>query len=812
MKKSNKIIAVCVLVVVLILTIVPSLLKKKVSTLIVQDIETSSNLQVKYEALRVSFFKSFPHIKVDVNAFQLESPTETLFFVQNINAELSLSRILKNELKITSAVLLKPRLNYSYANDDTTLTSSKIVHVDEHLSPASKSSLFSFDIESFTVSGGEILYAGQDSLFLTLKGVDLQLSGSVDADEVLLKTLLTVSAIDYKTQGFSMKSIPLNFDAQMHYGLDSRVLQLEDNILKLGGFTTTLVGKVNTSKTPDFDLAFEATKTDVKHVLALLPVNLIKDINDIEAKGDVNLKGFVRGEYRNVNELPAFGVDFTIADAWFKYNNLPSKVEAINMKAKVSHPANTRADSTLIAIEYLEMRSGDNNLQATLNITKPATDVTVSGKMKSIIDFASLKDAIPMQSSELVGQLDANILFDGRLADIAEENYKDFDASGQLSLHKYFIKNSKIPQGLSVAHATMQFTPERINIRAFSGSIGTSDLKVKGYLSNYFAYIFDDKTLNGNLNVTSQSLNLNEFSQGKPSKSRSVSSSTNMNERKPFIVPKDLNIILNSSISKVKVDNLYLSNFKGRISINQSKLLLDNLTFSTLSGSVKANGEYNTQNSKSVYSDMSLKINNVDLSEAAKSISVLSKMMPITQTTQGRVSSEMKYFAKLDAKGDVDLKSIKSEGFITSPGLRIANNKSLDDLAKQLKDPRYKDITTSAIHIDYKMNKGVITLDPFDVKMVDKNVNAGGWYSIDNKMNFRIKTTVKAKEIGGDVSKYIGMVSDVNKPLPVTIILSGDASKPNVKYDTREAIKVLRDDVTKNLNKDAINSILKGFF
>ncbi len=31
-----------------------------------------------------------------------------------------------------------------------------------------------------------------------------------------------------------------------------------------------------------------------------------------------------------------------------------------------------------------------------------------------------------------------------------------------------------------------------------------------------------------------------------------------------------------------------------------------------------------------------------------------------------------------------------------------------------------------------------------------------------------LKTTVKAKEIGGDVSKYIGMVSDVNKPLSVT--------------------------------------------
>ena len=814
MKKYNKIIVAFAIVVVLILIIAPSVLKSKVTKLMIDKIESSTNYQVKFNELDVAFFRNFPEVKVDVTSFLLQSPSATVLDVEHIKVHLSFAQLMKNELDVLEVELQSPTFNYTLLSSQDKVSDVDTIISTPHSS--SRPSFFSsFNVESFSITNGELVYQTVDSLNLTLHGVDLLLQGNLDESDVLASVQLSIAALNYSAQGFSLRSIPVTFDAEMGFHKETAVLELKDNALKVGGFSTSIVGSVDVSDTPDVDLTFDAPHTDIKGVLALLPKTLIQDLDHITADGQVSLNGFIKGKYENLNLLPAYGINFSVVDAWFKYADLHSKVEAINMKATVSHPDGSSADMTTIAVDYLSMRSGKNEFSSQLEIAHPTTDVAVKGNLKSQLDFMTLKDAIPMSAFDIIGEVYADISFDGKLSDIEQENYQDFDASGQLKLTNYYLKSKAIPQGLKISNASMKFTPERINIQTFKGVLGTSDLRVSGYLSNYFAYLFDNKVLDGELKVNAQHVDLNEFLAASNEYNASASTSATSfttREKGPFIVPDDLNIVFDSSIRTLKVDDVLLERFIGNITIKDAKVLLNNLNFATLDGTVNVNGQYNSQNATAVYSDMDLKISKVDMAKATTSISVLRNMMPISQTTQGEVSSVMHYYAKLDAVGDVDLNSIVSKGYISSPGLRIANNKSLDGLAKQLNDPRYSDITTSAIKIDYMMEKGIVTLAPFDVKMVDKNINAAGWYSIQNQLSFKIKTTVKAKEIGGDVSKYIGMVSDVNKPLPVTIILTGDAKDPNVKYDTREAIKILRKDVTKNLNKDAINSIIKGFF
>lgn len=817
MKKSNKIITVCVLVLAL-LVVASAVLKRKVTKLVVDEIETSAGCQIEYETLRVSLLKNFPKIKVELESFHLKAPTQMELDIPLFNGSLSLGKVLRNELELVSAELVEPRLKYydipKIENKEarSTQQSPAVAKADVEVQDGSMISTFS--IKSFSIKQGDFLYETSDSTMVSLQDIDLFLTGHLDKEEVLMKVQLAVAAVNYKIQGFSLNNISIDFDAEMLYGMKDELLKLNDNILKVGGLTTTMKGDVKISEQPEFDLSFDAHKNDIASFMSLIPKS-IKNLDSIEAAGDVRFNGFIKGKYENANSWPAFGVDFEVADAWFKYVSLSEKVEDINVSLSVSHPKGTSADSTTVKIDKLNMRSGDNVLSARLDFENPVTDIAIRGNVTSNIDLSELKNAIPMQATDIVGKIDANVNFNGKLSDVAQENYKDFNASGHLTLKQYCLKNKSIPQGLSIASATMQFTPERVNINAFTGKLGSSDLRLSGYLSNYFGYLFDDKALSGKLNLNSKRVNLNEFLYYEEEKTKSTStsvSSASKKEKGAFVVPDNLNIVFNTSIDRMKVDNMVLTEFRGGITVKDSKMLLNNLNFMALDGSVNINGQYNSQNPEAVYSDMNLKIKNVEMAKAAKSLTVLRKTMPVSQTTQGKISSEMHYYGRLNADGDVDLKSIKSDGYIYSPGLRIANNAALNNLARQLDDSRYRDITTSAVTINYKMENGRITLTPFDVKVVDRNINTGGWYSVDNRLDFTIKTTVKAKEIGGDVSKYIGMVSDTNKPLPVTIILTGDAKNPDVKYDTREAIKILRQDVTKSLKKDGVNSILKGLF
>ncbi len=809
--KSIKVILGCVLTVAFVVVVLSLVVKKKAIGLIEDEVKQCADYQIKYDDIDVSFLRHFPRLSASVEGLSVKKDGEMDLSISAFSGQLALGKVLKNELEMKTVILQEPNLKFFVSHSEKRQDVASVSEPSETTS-GDGDFINSFKINSLEVIDGALSYKTEDSINVVLKDIDILLSGSVNTTLAQLQTQLSIASISYDVQGFMIKDVSLSFNAGMEYQMSEHQLVLNDNVLKIGGLETSLRGEMKLDKTPYFDLSFESSNTNIESVLKFLPKALVKNVEHLSSDGEVKMKGFVKGVYTNAESWPAFGADLLVENAWFKYDNLPDKIDNINVVANVSHPEGTSVDSTIISIDDLSMKSGDNFLNTQLCFSTPVSDVTIIGNVTSRVDLAEMKRVIPMQANDIVGKLVADLSFAGKLADIEKENYQDFNATGQVKLNDYYLKSDVVPQGLSVAEATLRFTPERINVGSFSGKLGSSDINFSGYLSNYFGYLFDNKTLRGELKLKSNRINLNEFLTRNDHQHKSASASSVSKGKTPFIVPERLNVVLNTEVKQARLDRVILSDVKGKVALVDSKVLLDDLAFNTLDGSVNINGEYNSQNVESVFSDLDLKIKNVEIAKAAKSISVIRKALPVSQTTQGKISSEMHYYARLDAQGEVDLNSVKSNGYVASPGIRVANNAALNGLASQLKDSRYRDITTSAVRINYKMENSKITFDPFDVGVVDRNINAGGWYSLNNQLKFKIKTTVKAKEIGGDVSKYVSMVSDPNKPLPITIHLSGDAADPNVKLDTEEALKILRKDVTKSLQKDGLNSILKGFF
>lgn len=763
MNKKIKITLLVTLSLVVLLIVLPMVAKNKLSSVLVKRVETLTNHQMSYDKLSVSLFKAFPSLSAQIDHAGLNLTTDSLLMVERISADISLWALFKGDL----------------------------------------------DVKSLNVHQAHLNYLTEDSIDFSLDGLDLDLSGNMSA----INTTMQIANISYSTQGFTVSDVPMSLVAQLSY--QDGKLMVGDNAFALGEIETQFEGDVTFGDKTMIDLSFESPQTGFESILAILPLKLFRQTDGITTDGQVVLNGFVKGEYNGVESLPSYGMELSVKDAWLQYPECQERIENISLVAKILHPQGTVADSTTIDLDQVVLQAGDNFVNADLNITKPISDVTVKGQFKSYIDLGSLKNTLPIKASALVGKIKSDVSFDGRLAAIEQELYQDFSASGHLNIENYYVRNMALPQGLNVTKASLQFSPERIKFENFRAKLGMSDLRLTGYLTNYFAYFFDDKELKGELNLNSSLVNLNEFKKEAKAPSMQIQKSLVAYapvEETAFLVPQRVNVKVNTQVSKVLLDDMTLKSCKGVVRVDDSKAMLDGMTFSTLDGQVTVSGQYNSQKEKAVYTDLAIKVKDIDVEKATKQVSFLKKVIPESQTTQGKVSTDMTYYAKMTNAGKVDMQSVKSQGTISSPGLRIANNPSLNNLAKQAKDMRYRDVTTSAVSIDYKMENEVITLAPFDVKMVDKNIHAGGWYSMEGKINFSIKTTVKAKEIGGDVSKYVAMVSDVNKPLPVTVILTGNAKDPNVKYDTREAINILRKDVTKNLNKDKVNSILKSFF
>ncbi len=816
-KIFNKYSIIAIVLVLAFLIIFPIVVKNKVVNLLKEEISKDGKYSLVYDEMNVSLLKNFPKVKLKVSSFAVTDAEDSIFLIEQVDAELTLAKVLGNELEFKSVNFVKPYLKYDFtvANKKINAEGDNNVMVQPNSSP-SDADFLSIDvlkIDELNIIDGAVLLQGKDSLSLTFKGINYTMSGELSNEFIVLDLALEIDSFSYETSGFSVNNIPLSWNSIFNYDINNDNISFGENNLKAGAVETKFTGDIKTESQPIFDLQFAAKDAKVMDVLTLINPKLAQE--RLTADGFVNLDGYIKGTYKGEDYLPAFKMDFQMKDAWFKYHELSERVEDINISAQIFHNEGTEADATIISVDSMSLASGANYLKSNMTITSPISDVAVKGKFDGKFDLATLKNSIPMTTGDLIGKVVADVTFDGRLSDIEKENYEAFDAEGYLSLHNYYMKNNVLPQGISVTNAELDFTPECINIKHFTGKLGTSDLTLSGYLANYFAYFFDNKDLKGVLNVSSNYINLNEFATSyTPTQTASANTVSNAPSKASanFIVPKKLNLELYANINKVKVDDAILTYCKGKLIMKNSCLDLTNFSFNTLGGNVNVNGQYNSQNINAVFSDLNLNIKNVEIEQAVKSISLFKNMFPQNQITQGKLSSEMSYYATFGKDGEVDINGVKSKGYLSSPGIRIANNGGLNTLATHLKDARYKDVTTSPVRIDYTMDKGQLSLAPFDVNVVDKTINASGWYNLNNTLNFKVKTTVKASEIGGDVQKYVSMVSNPDKSLPVTVVFSGNAAKPDIKYDTREAIKILREDVTKNLNGDAVRSILKGIF
>src|SRR5690606_36567347 len=104
-------------------------------------------------------------------------------------------------------------------------------------------------------------------------------------------------------------------------------------------------------------------------------------------------------------------------------------------------------------------------------------------------------------------------------------------------------------------------------------TIGKSDFSVNGSVLNYMGYALGNEMITGVVNFNSKFLDLNEFM----TETTEEEESTETYGVIP--VPQNLDFILKSSISTVKMMDFTMTNAKGDITVQDGIANLKNITF-----------------------------------------------------------------------------------------------------------------------------------------------------------------------------------------------------------------------------------------
>ena len=654
----------------------------------------------------------------------------------------------------------------------------------------------------------------QAQTFARVDAVNMALQGNFSETNTILNVLLELKNI-YLRQGKSVWVNNTDFNWQAEIGANLKELQfdIKKNDMSLNDLKLDLTGNIDIDDDKyTMDLNLNAPDTKFESLLALIPKDFQKEIEGVKTSGEFQLSLSAKGEYYE-NHLPAFDLRFNILNANLKYPDLPESVEKINLKLAVTNPGGTIAQ-TKADLSTLTFTVANNPFSMNLLVVNP-DDPTLKGGMKGVINFESLKKALPLKDITLNGILTTDLSFDGKYQYIEKEQYEKFTANGKIALQNVLFKNADFPAGISVPSGEVTITPARLNLKDLKVKINSSDFALVGYLANYLPYVFKDQTLKGNFTLNSNKIDLNEFmanmttSKADTMQAATTQSSAPAEETSSVLaIPKNIELAFGTNIKEILFDSLVINSVKGNIETSGGIATLKNLSMDMLNGNLIMNGAYNTTNPAKPSADLNLRVTDIDIHSAYNAFSFIKQSLPIAMNCNGKISATMKFSSDLDTEMSPIMTTANGGGSLSTKGFVLNDNPAMTQLASLLKNDELSRLSISNLKIDFKIEQGNIIVEPFTTNIAGNPTTFSGSQTVDGKMDYTMSMNIARKYFGKDIDNVLKAIPGANniQSLDVDVKLGGTLDKPTITPDLSKALKKIE----KEAGKELKNNLLKG--
>lgn len=808
MKKGLTIAGIVIGLLIIMMIAIPFVFKGKILQKIKSTANETVNAKVDFTDVDLSLFRSFPQLNVALKNLTVTGINEfdnvRLLNVETLSTSVNISSLWKSGgLSISSILLNHPSINLVI--NKAGKSNWDIAKASADQKPKTDKSASQIDLEKIEIHNASLAFKNDSTpMLFGLQNGNFNISGQMKGSNSKLDINGQGDSLVFEYNGSRFVSnlkialkgaLQADFDKMSFTFLKN---ELVINKLPLEAQGTFVMG----AKDYDFDISFKSSTSSFGDLLGFIPQQYEHYLKGVETKGDIAFSGFIKGIY-SATTYPGFGLDLKVAGGYLKYPKLPKEVEKVEIIAKIAKPQGD-LDLTKIDIEKFDASVAGNQLTATLHVATPVSDPLLKGNLKGRIDFASLKQAIPMDSIDIKGIIDAVIDFGGQYSSIEKEQYENFRTEGSISLKDFMFASKSLPQKVEIKSADIRLNPKLITLNNLSGNMGESDFAASGSISNYWAYILKNGVLNGTMTLNSRYLNINQLMPTSSAKDTTATS-------KPFDVPENINFTIQSSVNKALYDKMTITNITGKVVIKDRKVLLDGLSMNMLSGKVLVSGAYATPKSENPNFDFKMDIKDFDLPTAYQSLSTVRHFLPIASESTGAFSTGIILNGKLGNDYSPEFTTVNGGGLLSTKNIELVEAAMFTEIGKYFRKDLFKQVKVSDFATNFKVVNGGLEIAPFSTKIAGQDVTVSGRQSVSKNLDYRIDFKVNKADVSEEVTKYIGFVpgaENISK-YPIGINLGGTFDKPDVKVDLSEAKKLVETEFKKKAGSTIQDAVKK---
>ena len=801
MKKLLKILAVIVVAIVVLLITLPWIFKDKIVSVVKSEINKQVNATIDFDKVSLSLIRNFPDFSLGFDGLSVINlaPFEgdTLAYIGSLRLTIDLYSVMKGEayeLKRISVHETEIRLLTSkdgVVNWDIVKPDTDSVAVGDKNEDAP----ISLKLNDIRLTNVNVQYQDKSmALDLVIKGIKGGIKGDFAANTATLQTSLLADELNMEFEKVSyLKKVKPKIDMELITDLDKSIYAFKNATILLNDLGLGLEGSIEMpSEDILIQLDLSALNNDFSSLLSLVPTVYAKGMDKVVVDGKFSISGFVKGIY-NEQTMPGFGLELLVEGASFHYPDLPQKVENIVIHSTVVNE-NGNPDATILWVKKFNFTLGGNPFSSGLKLKTPVSDPDIDAFAKGRIDLTDLSNVMQLEEGEnLAGILNFDFAVIARLSEIENKLYDRVNASGNIGIKDVKYKSNLFTLPVQIIDAGLELTPSHILLTNYRSIIGKSDLTMRGKLDNYLSYYLGKGKLVGNVDMTSDLLDVNELIASLPSTDEPQGEIADSSAA-PLNLPENVEFVFNSKMKKVLYEKMELTDANARIIYKDKIITFDPMRANLIAGTVAVKGSLDFSDNVNPAMGLDFAFNDFDIPLAYRTFDLFQKAAPIAERSKGKFSGNFNLAGKLNAGLDPVYESLTGEGGLKTSQLIIESSKTLDGIASALGNSSFKQLKTDGLNFSFAFLNGKVFQEPFNLKYGGADVTIGGNIDFDQNLDYDMVFKIPFEKLGptvasgiekliGETSKITGMSINPGTAVQVMAKVTGKAMDPKISLD-----------------------------
>lgn len=313
-----------------------------------------------------------------------------------------------------------------------------------------------------------------------------------------------------------------------------------------------------------------------------------------------------------------------------------------------------------------------------------------------------------------------------------------------VKLDKAIFSMSDIPTPIYIPSIDFQYDATGIDIKNSSILLGNSDFELQGKFTNVDEFFRKEALLKGTLDFTSNYTDIGQIMElfsgmGDTTLVAEETSVTDTieKEQEPFMVPKGINITLNTNIKKAVAGEMSLSDIAGGLTVKDGILVLKEVGFTTDAATMMLTAMYKSPRRNHLYLGLDLHLLEIDIAEMIDMIPELDTLVPMLGSFAGK--AEFHFAAETYMKSNYDLKisTLRGATAIHGKDLVILDNKTYKKIGRLLrfKDKEHNKIDNLSVEITAFKNE--IDVYPTLITVDKYQAVVGGRHNLDMTFDYK---------------------------------------------------------------------------